>query len=259
VMEPRIDEIAERIYRISTFVPAAAIPPHGFTFNQFLVDADEPLLYHTGMRELFPLVSGAVDRIVGLDRLRWIAFSHIEADESGAMNEFLAACPRAEVIHGATGVELSIADMANRRPRTWGPGEALELGDHTLRRRVLQFDTPHVPHNWEAQLIFEEETGTLFTGDLGTQLGDPPALTGEDIIEGAVEAERLFRQTSSLTAYVATLRRLADLAPRTLAIMHGSSFAGDGAALLKRLATAYEQEFTELGFATEPPGVAELA
>ena len=240
-MEPRIDEVAENIYRISLFAPPEEELPQGFTFNQFLVDAEEPLLYHTGLRSTFPAVSEAVDRILGLDRLRWIAFSHVEADECGAMNEFLAACPHAQVVHGATGVELSIADMADREPRVWGAGETLEIGDHTLRRRVLQFDTPHVPHNWEAQVIFEEETATLFAGDLGTQAGDPPALTGEDLIDRAIEAQQNFGYLSSVPATIATLRRLASLEPRTVAIMHGGSYHGDGGAMLRRLADAFEQ------------------
>lgn len=258
-MEPRIDEIADRIYRICTFVPPGAIPPHGFTFNQFLIDADEPLLYHTGMRHLFPQVSAAVERLVGLDRLRWIAFSHIESDECGAMNEFLAACPHAQVIHGATGVSVSLLDLADRPPRTWGRGEVLQIGDHTLRRGVLQLDTPHVPHNWEAQVVFEEETSTLFSGDLGTQLGNPPALTEADFSEAAIEAEELFRQTSSLTAFTATVRKLADLSPRTLAIMHGASYSGDGGAMLRGLADVFEERFSDLAFATNPGRISEAA
>lgn len=257
-MEPRIDEIADRVYRISTFLPPEVVPPHGFTFNQFLIEAEEPLLYHTGMRQLFPLVSDAVDRLIGLDRLRWISFSHVEADECGAMNAFLAACPNAQVIHGATGVNVSIADMADRQPRTWGPGEVLEIGGHAGSRRLIQIDTPHVPHNWEAQVLFEEETGTLFASDLATQLGDPPAVTSESVVDAALDAETFFRLSSSLTAMVTTLRRLAELRPRTLAIMHGASFAGDGAALLDGLASALEERFTDLGFATERPGLADL-
>lgn len=134
----------------------------------------------------------------------------------------------------------------------------LEIGDHAISRRVVQLDTPHVPHNWEAQVLFEEETGTLFSGDLGTQLGDPPAVTAESLIEAALEAEFLYRQSSSLTALVMTLRRLAELRPSTVAIMHGASFAGDGAAMLENLASAYEERFSDLGFATEPPGIADL-
>lgn len=236
-MEPRIDEIADRIWRISTFTPD--VPPDGFTFNQFVVDGEEPLLYHTGMRGLFPLVSTAVDRLVGLDRLRWIAFSHIEADECGALNEFLAAAPRAEVAHGPTGVMLSVADLADRPPRTWGPDEALDIGGKRLRRRVRSVETPHVPHNWEAQVVFEEETGTLFCGDLGTQLGDGPAVA-DAIVDAAAATEEVFGQLSSPARAAATLRQLAELGPTTLAIMHGSSFSGDGAGELRDLADAYE-------------------
>ncbi len=246
-------EIAPDVFRISVYVREIDLQ-----FNHFLVRDEQPLLYHTGMKSLFPAVSSAVDRLVGLDRLRWIAFSHVEADECGAMNDFLTVCPHAQVVHGVTGVAVSIADMADREPRTWGPGEVLEIGDHMLTRRVLQLDTPHVPHNWEAQVIFEEDTGTLFSGDLGTQLGDPPALTDADLADAAVEAEEVFRQSSSLTAYVTTLRRLAGLAPRTLAIMHGASFSGNGAAMLERLATAYEQRFDDRAFTASTGTAAEL-
>ncbi len=251
-MRTSVDEIADGIFRISTFIPEVAAPM-GFTFNQFLIDAEEPLLYHTGMRQLFPVVSEAVARIVPLDQLRWIAFSHIESDESGAMNEFLAAAPRAEVAHGMLGCQLSLNDMADRLPRPLADGEVLDIGGKAVRRRrVRHFDTPHVPHNWESRALFEETTGTLFCGDLGTQLGDGPGVTEEDIIEAALTAEAAFRQMSCLTASTATMRTLAELSPRTLAIMHGSSYAGDGAGLLKTLADAYEERFMpELSFAMD--------
>ena len=251
-MPTSVDEIGDGIYRISTFIPEVAAPL-GFTFNQFLVDAEEPLLYHTGMRQLFPVVSEAVARIVALDRLRWIAFSHIESDESGAMNEFLAAAPRAEIAHGVLGCQLSLNDMADRLPRPLVDGEVLDLGGKAVRRRrVRHFDTPHVPHNWESRALFEETTGTLFCGDLGTQLGDGPSVTEDDVIEPALRAEAAFRQMSCLTATTATMRTLAELSPRTLAIMHGSSYTGDGGALLNALADAYEERFTpELSFAMD--------
>ena len=236
-MEPRIDEIADRIWRISLFVPD--VPPRGFTFNQFVMDGEEPMLYHTGMRSIFPLVSTAVDRTVGLDRLRWIAFSHLEADESGAVNQFLAAAPKAQVAHGPTGITLSVQDLVDRPPRTWLPGETLDIGGRVLTRRLQVMETPHVPHNWEAQVVFEQETATLFCGDLGTQLGDGPALTSSGIAEAAAEAEGVFHQLSSPDAAATTLRELAQLAPTTLAIMHGSSFTGDGAAELRSLADVY--------------------
>lgn len=237
-MEPRIDEIADRIWRISLFVPD--VPPRGFTFNQFVVDGEEPLLHHTGMRSIFPLVSAAVDRLVGLDRLRWISFSHVEADECGAVNQFLAAAPRAQVAHGPTGVVLSIADLADREPHTWAPDEAIDIGGRTLVRRVRSIETPHVPHNWEAQVVVEEETGTLFCGDLGTQIGDGPPLAEGGIVEAAVEAEEVFHQLSSPRAAAATIRELAALRPSTLAVMHGSSFTGDATTELLALADAYE-------------------
>src|SRR3954453_17732120 len=141
VMQANVDQIAERIYRISTFVPD--IGPTGFTFNQFLVDAEEPLLYHTGMRGLFPIVSEAVARVLPVESLRWIAFSHVEADECGAMNEFLAAAPHAEVAHGALGCMLTIPDQAARPPRPMADGEVIELGGAELARRVVEVPTPH--------------------------------------------------------------------------------------------------------------------
>ena len=243
-MTTSVAEIAAGIYRISTYVPE--LGPRGFTFNQFLLDAEQPLLYHTGMRALFPVVSAEVDRIVGLDRLRWIAFSHVEADECGSMNEFLAAAPRAQVAHGATGVMVSLNDLADRPPRALDDGEVIDLGGRELRaRQIRHVDTPHVPHNWEARVIYEEVTGTLFCGDLATQDGNGPALTGDDLIEQALAAEDLFHQTSLGPAVPATLRALAAIEPTTLAIMHGSSYHGDGGAQLRALADAYESTYAE--------------
>jgi flavorubredoxin len=213
-METRIDEVAERIFRLSTFVPD--IGPTGFTFNQFLIDDDEPLLFHTGPRAMFPLVSDAVAHVTSLDRLRWIAFGHLEADECGAMNLFLAAAPGAQVAHGVMGCMVSLNDLADRPPVPLADGQVLELGAH----RVRHIDTPHVPHGWEARVLFEESTGTLLCGDLLTQLGDPPALTTDDVLPGAVAAEDLFRASSLTPASGPTVRSLADLAPSTLAIRH---------------------------------------
>jgi flavorubredoxin len=236
-----VDQIAERIYRISTFVPE--IGPTGFTFNQFLVDADEPLLYHTGMRQLFPLVREAVERVMPVDRLRWIAFSHVEADECGAVNEFLDVAPHAQVAHGALGCMLSLNDQLSRPPRPLEDGETLDLGGATIARRVVEVTTPHVPHNWESHMFFEQETGTLFLGDLLTQLGDGPALTGDDLLDAAIFAEDVFHQTSLGPAVPATYRRIADLNPQRLAIMHGSSYEGDCAHLLRSMADVYEQRY----------------
>ncbi|WP_174189743.1 MBL fold metallo-hydrolase [Nocardia barduliensis] len=232
-MDTRTDEIAEKIYRISTFIPE--VGPTGFTFNQFLIDAEEPLLFHAGMRALFPLVSAHIARIMPVERLRWITFGHVEADECGAMNLFLAAAPHAQVAHGLLGCLVSIDDMADRLPRRLDDGEVIELGG----RRVRHLDTPHAPHNWEARVLYEETTGVLFCGDLMTQLGNGPALTGADLVEQAGVAEDVFHATSLGPAVPATLDRLAELAPTTLAIMHGSSFTGDGATALRDLARDY--------------------
>ncbi|MFI9534014.1 MBL fold metallo-hydrolase [Nocardia fusca] len=233
-MDIRTDEIADGVYRFSTFVPE--VGPTGFTFNQFFVDAAEPLLFHTGMRALFPSVSAAIARIRPVADLRWITFGHLEADESGAMNLFLGAAPYAQVAHGAVGCQVSLDDLADRLPRRLADGEIIDLGD----RRIQHFDTPHAPHNWEARVLYEESTGVLFCGDLMTQLGDGPALTGTDLVGPAEVAEDVFHATSLGPAVPATLRRLAGLHPTTLAVMHGSSFTGDGSAALRDLATVYE-------------------
>jgi flavorubredoxin len=240
-MQANVDQIADRVYRISTCIPDVA--PGGFTFNQFLVDAEEPLLYHTGMRSLFPLVREAVERVLPLDRLRWVSFAHVEADECGAVNQFLAVAPHAQVVHGELGVQLSLNDLCNRPPRSLAEGEVLDLGGAGVQRRVLGVPTPHVPHNWESHVLFEQETGTLFCGDLVTQVGNGPAVTGADLVDAAIAAEELFCQTSLGPAVPATYRRLADLEPRTLAIMHGSSYHGDCAALLRTMADVYEERF----------------
>ncbi len=169
-MNARIDEIAEDIFRLSVFVPEIA-PPAGFTFNHFLVRGDAPLLFHTGLRRMFPLVRDAVAKLIPLESLRWISFGHYEADECGAMNEWLAVAPRAEVAHGATGCLVSLNDMADRAPRVLSDGEVIDLG----RRRLRYLDTPHIPHGWDAGVLLEETSGTLLCGDLFTQLGDGAA------------------------------------------------------------------------------------
>lgn len=240
-MQARVDQIADRIYRISTCIPDAA--PGGFTFNQFLVDAEEPLLYHTGMRQLFPLVREAVERILPVDRLRWIAFAHLEADECGSVNDFLAVAPHAQVAHGALGCMLSLDDHLVRPPRPLADGEVLDIGGASIGRRIVELSTPHVPHNWESHMFYEEVSGTLFCGDLVTQLGDGPAITDADLLDAAIAAEDAFHQTSIGPMVPATYRRLADLAPQRLAIMHGSSYDGDAATLLRDLADVYETRF----------------
>lgn len=234
-MDTHTDEIADGIYRISTFIPE--VGPAGFTFNQFFVDAEEPLLFHCGMRALFPLVSAQIERIRPVGQLRWITFGHVEADECGAMNQFLAAAPNAQVAHGVLGCEVSIDDMADRPPRRMADGEVLDIGG----RRIQHFDTPHAPHNWEARVLYEQTTGVLFCGDLMSQLGKGPALTSADLVEPAAMAEDVFHATSLGPAVPTALYKLAELEPTTLAIMHGSSFVGDGATALRALAGDYEQ------------------
>ena len=164
-MKTEVSEIADKIYRLSTFVPQ--IGPTGFTFNQFLIDADEPLLFHYGQRALFPLISDAVKRVIPLDKLRWTTCSHVEADESGALNQWLAAAPNATPAHGQVGCNIWLTDMADRAPRALKNDEVLDLGG----KKVRWLDTPHVPHNWDAGVIYEETTGTLFSSDLFTQMG----------------------------------------------------------------------------------------
>jgi flavorubredoxin len=236
-MSTTVDEIADGIYRLSTWVPDIA-PPAGFTFNQFLIDADEPLLFHTGPRLMFPLVTEAVGRILPVDRLRWIAFGHVESDECGSMNQWLAAAPRAEVAHGTIGCMVSLNDLADRPPRALADGEVIDLGG----KQVRHIDTPHVPHAWEARVLYEETTGTLLCGDLFTHLGNGPALTADDIIEPAMQAETMFRSSSLAPDTAAVMRRLGGIAPNTLALMHGSSYNGDGAKALDDLAAAYESQ-----------------
>ena len=233
-METRVDEIAERIYRLSTFLPA--VGPSGLTFNQFLVDAEEPLLFHCGQRALFPAVSKAAARVMELRRLRWITFSHVEADECGALAEWLDAAPDATVAHGAIGCAIWLNDQSPRPPRVLANDEVLDLGG----RRVRRVDTPHVPHCWDAGLLHEETTGTLFTSDLFTHAGDPAPVTGGDITGPAMAAEKGFGFTGVTAATSATIRRLAQLEPRTLAVMHGSSYSGAGAPVLESLAGFYD-------------------
>jgi flavorubredoxin len=231
-MESRVDEIAEGIYRLSTFVPDA-----NFMFNQFLVDADEPLLFHAGLQGLFPVVREAAMRIVPAERLRWITFGHVEADECGGMNQWLAAAPGAEVAHPAMGCIVSVNDLADRPPRQLADGEVLDLGG----KRIRNIDTPHVPHGWDAHVLFEETTGTLLCGDLFTAMGPSPALIEDDLVEPAIVAEDVFRATCLTPETAPTIRRLADLRPSALGLMHGPSFTGDAEAQLQALADAYEE------------------
>lgn len=235
-METRTDEIAENIFRLSTYVPDANL-----AFNQYLVRADEPLLFHTGMRALFPLVSEAINRVVPVERLRWITFGHVEADECGAMNQFLAAAPEATVAHGAMACFVQVNDWADRAPHPLGADEVIDLGG----ARIRSIDTPHVPHGWDAHLLYEEVSGTLLCGDLFTRFGEVPATTTDDIVEAALESEQFGAPTALTPSTAPTIRRLAELDVRTLALMHGSAYVGDCRSALCDLAAGYAQQFDQ--------------
>ena len=237
-METSVTEIAPDIYRLSTFVS-----PPGLVFNQFVIDADEPLLFHTGPRALFPLVAAAAGRVLSVQDLRWVTFGHFEADECGSMNSWLTAAPGAQIAHGELGCNLSITDMADRPPRPLHDGEVIDLGG----KRVRRIETPHVPHGWDAGLLYEETTSTLFCGDLFTAVGDGPALTEHDIVGPAIAAEDIFGATCLTPTTGATIRSLADLQPHTLGLMHGPCYTGDAYHALQDLASAYDHRLEDQG------------
>jgi flavorubredoxin len=236
--ETVVDEIAPDVFRFSTFIPE--VGPTGFTFNQFLIRDEQPFLFHTGMRQLYPLVSEAVSKIIDITDLRWISFGHVEADECGAMNLFLADAPKAEVIHGPTAVMVSLNDLADRPPQVAG-AEPLVTGAHRLRF----ISTPHVPHGWESGLWFDETTATLFSGDLFSQLGESPPIVEDDIVAAALAAEDVFHSTSYSPNLVSTLESLATLEPSTIAVMHGASYRASGATQLRALAAGYSASRAE--------------
>ncbi|HEY8923441.1 MAG TPA: MBL fold metallo-hydrolase [Polyangia bacterium] len=229
-----VDEIADGVYRISTPAPAV---PGGFTFNQILVVDDEPLLFHTGMRSLFPSVRAAVARVIDPARLRWIGFSHVEADECGALNDWLAVAPRAGWICSRTAAMTS-GDIGDRPPRPLADGEELALG---AKKRVRWLDAPHLPHNWECGYLFESSTRTLLCGDLFTHAGgaELPALTESEVLSPAEAMRRAMPSSVAIDVHArAMLEKLAATEPATLALMHGSSYRGDGGRLLRAFADA---------------------
>lgn len=227
--QTRVDEIAAGIYRIC--VPVTSIPG-GFTFNHYLIDDDQPLLFHAGKRKLFPLVRNAIAAVMPVGRLMHIAFSHYESDECGALNQFLAVAPAAAPLCGRLAANVSINDIADRPPCAADDGEVITLGRHSVR----WISTPHFPHGWEAGLLFEEKTGTLFCSDLFTQGGaEHVPLTESDILgPSEVLRKRLdFYTHAPNTAEM--IERLAALTPKTLACMHGAAWRGDGAQLIRAL------------------------
>ncbi|HVF91203.1 MAG TPA: MBL fold metallo-hydrolase [Blastocatellia bacterium] len=232
-----VHEIAGGIYRINTPIPAA-IAPGGFSFNQYLIVDEEPLLFHTGLRKMFPLVQEAMAAIMPVERLRYIAFSHVEADECGSLNEWLAVAPQAVPVCGRIAALTSIGDLADRAPRVLDDEETLALGQHVVR----WLDTPHLPHAWECGFMMEEHTRTFLCGDLFTQGGaDLPPLTESDILGPSESTRKGLDYYSHARNTGEMLERLALMKPETLACMHGSAWAGDGAGLLRALADALSE------------------
>jgi flavorubredoxin len=232
--QTRVDEIAAGIYRISTPVP---VVPGGFSFNRYLVLDDEPLLFHTGPRGMFPLTREAIAAVVPVERLRFVAFSHFENDECGALNHFLGVAPRAEPVCSRVNALVN-GDAFDRPARALADGEALSLGGRSVR----WLDTPHLPHAWECGYLMDPSTRTLLCGDLFTQPGNGETPLTEGDILGPSEQLR-----ASLDYYAhgretrALFDRVAKEAPTTLACMHGSAWRGDGAALLRALADRVER------------------
>jgi flavorubredoxin len=237
-METRVTEVADGVHQLTTVVPGAPI-----AFNQYLVAAEEPLLFHTGMRGLFPFVRDGVARVLPPESLRWVSFGHLEADEAGSMNEWLALAPDATLAQSFIGCMVSLGDLADREPRPLGDGEQLDLGDHVMQ----WFDTPHVPHAWEAGVLYDATSKTLFCGDLFTWLGEYEPRTTADLVGPAVDAEDADPGSLSLhPASGATIRRLADLDVETLAPMHAPAFTGDCSAALRDLAADFERRIDAL-------------
>jgi flavorubredoxin len=232
-MQTRVDEIAADTFRISTFHPE-----FGIQFNQFLVRDDEPFLMHTGMRRMFEATRSGVARVLDPSRVRWIGFSHFEPDECGALNEWLAIAPQAAAVSGVVGNLVMLGDFADRPSRALAHDEVLATGRHRLRYLA----TPHLPHGWDAGLFFDETTATLFCSDLLFQPGDPEPTSEADPIPAVREAilsgmkGPLAHDMPYTQRTGDGIRSLAALAPRTIAVMHGPSYRGDGARVLRAYA-----------------------
>jgi len=228
----RIDEITNGIFRISTPVPPEAIPG-GFTFNQYLIVDDAPLLYHTGTKNMFPKIRDAIASVIPVESLRYIGFSHYEADECGSLNQFLEIAPNAEPLCSQIAKMVSVDDMATRPARALADGEELSLGTHQIR----WMDTPHLPHGWECGHLFESTTKTLFCGDLFTQGGHQhePLISG-DILDSSEQMRSALDYYSHTANVHELMEKLAVNAPEVLACMHGAAWKGDGADLLRQLA-----------------------
>jgi flavorubredoxin len=231
----RIDEVADGIYRICT--PMDVIPG-GFTFNSYLIADDEPVLFHAGFRRLYSLTAEAIGKVMPVQRLRWIGGSHFEADEYGAMNEFLAAAPGAAPFSSEIGALTSISDFTGRETRGLRDGEVFSIGG----RRLRWLYTPHVPHGWDCGILFDESTETLLCGDLFTQPGsEAPPVTEQEVLTSSEAMRGMLDYYAHAHDTTAVLQRLAGLSPRLLACQHGSAYRGDCAALLRELAARLEK------------------
>lgn len=238
----RISEVGKDTFQVCTYIAEMDFP-----VNQYLVVGDEPLLFHAGMRGIFDGVRAAVAEVIDPASLRWIGFGHVEADECGAMNEWLATAPDASVAFGELGCMLSIGDMALRQPRPLADGEILDAGSHRFR----WIDTPHVPHGWEAGLLYDQDTRTLFCGDLFSGYGDPSPTTTDDILAAAIDAEDAMPSMSLHPGSGAVMRRLAALEIDALALMHGSVYTGDCRAALVGLAADADRRVSEFALGPE--------
>ena len=234
----KVTEIASDTYRISTFHAG-----YGIQFNQFLIDDDEPFLMHTGFRRMFPATLEGVASVIEPSRLRWIGFSHFEPDECGALNDWLRVAPQAQAVCSVVGAMVMLGDYADRAPRPLTDDEILSTGRHRLRF----LSTPHVPHCWDAGLFLDETERTLFCSDLFFQPADPTPIRETDIVGAARDSIKAnlagpLAKDMPYTPYTdATLTRLAEFKPATLAVMHGSSFGGDGRQAILDLAGAVRE------------------
>ena len=232
----RIDEVARGIYRICT--PTDTIPG-GFTFNSYLVMDEEPVLFHTGWRRLFPLTAEAVKAVMPVEKLRWVGGSHFEGDEYGALNEFLAVAPEATPFGSEIGVLTSVSDFASRPARGFGDGEEFSIGS----RRLKWVYTPHIPHGWDCGVLFDISTNTLLCGDLFTQPGsNMPPVTETEVLTSSETMRHAMDYYAHATGTSGVLERLAALRPTTLACQHGSAYRGDGGALLRALVRTLEKD-----------------
>jgi flavorubredoxin len=238
--DTRIDEIGDGIYRMATFASTVA-GPSGITFCEFVIAADEPLLFHCGHRQRFATGSAALARVMPVERLRWIGYSHAEADEAGAVNEWLGAAPNATAIQGRVGCNIWLNDTAIRPPRALRDGETIDLGGKTVR----YIATPHLPHCWDAGLLYEETTGTLFCSDLFAQPGHAALFSDGDILTPAIAFESGAHATSLTPNTGKMIRKLGELRPRKIALMHGPVYTGDAAAALTALADYYDAQLRE--------------